>query len=135
MGFFEITEIGLFMVVALGLDVFSLHKQQAAHFFHVLREAGAGALDDGNHNRKSAHADQELKMEFADIVDELMLATSAPSDDQDDRTFHCSNVRSASTRRASFSRPWDATRMWRSSMPTLFEQSRTYMRCSSSKRD
>src|SRR5713101_10015735 len=127
MGFFEITEIGLFMVVALGLDVFSLHKQQPAHFFRVLGEAGAGALDHGNHNRQSAHADQKLEMEFTDIVDELVLARSAASDDQDDRTFHRSSERSASTRRASFSRPWDATRMWRSSMPTLFEQSRTYM--------
>src|SRR5690242_4867475 len=127
MGFFQITEICLFMIVALGLDVFSPHQQQPTHLFHVLGEAGAGAIDDGNHNRKSAHADQELEMEFTNIVDEFVLARSAASDNQDDRTFHCRSVRSASTRRASFSRPWDATRMWRSSMPTLFEQSRTYM--------
>src|SRR5438309_2064618 len=99
------------MVKALRLDVFALHEQQAAHSLHVLRQTGARAVDNGDHDRKRAQADQELKMKFADVIDEFVLAGSAAGDHQDDGAFHCTNVRSASTRRASLSRPCEATRM------------------------
>src|SRR5579859_2217496 len=127
MRLFEITEIGFVVVVKLGLDVFALHKEQAAHPLHVLRQTSLCAFGHRNHYRQSAHANQKLEMKFANVVDELMFAGSAPGDDQDGRAFHCSRTRSASTSRESLSRPWEATRMWRSSMPTLFEQSRTYI--------
>ena len=65
----------------------------------------------GTINGQRAQADQKFEMKFADVVDELMFAGSAPGDDQNDRAFHCTRTRSASTSRASFSRPWEATRM------------------------
>ena len=54
---------------------------------------------------------EKFEMKLADVIDELVFPGGSAGDDQNNRAVHRINVRSASTSRASFSRPCEATRM------------------------
>src|SRR5690348_10628729 len=108
---FEILKIDLPGREAPGFDVFAFHEQKTVHGFHVLRKAGLCAGNHGDDYRQDAQADEKLEMIFAYVVDEFVLPGCTAGTDENNRTVHCISVRSASTSRASFSRPCDATRM------------------------
>src|ERR1700674_5269003 len=108
------------------MDVLALNKKDTAHLLHVLGQTCQGALGNRNHQRRCTKADQQTEMKLADVIDDAALADSATSDNEDDGTRHrvvrqaqAVNSRSAATSRSSFSRPCEATRMWKRSMPTL----------------
>ncbi len=111
MRLFKILKVALAGLEALRFDVFAFHQQQAVHAFHVLREASGRAGDDGHNHRQGAQLDQKFEMKFADVIDEFIFPRGPARDDENNRAIHCISVRSASTRRASFSRPCEATRM------------------------
>ena len=69
------------------------------------------AGDDGDDHRQDAQADEKLEMKLANVIDELVLPGGSAGADENNRPVHRISVRSASTSRASFSRPCEATRM------------------------
>ena len=117
------------------MDVLALDQKDAVSFAPCIAAGMPGAPSaTGIISGSDTQAQEQIKMEFADVIDDAALADSAACDNEDDGARHrivpqtqAVNSRSAATNRSSFSRPCEATRMWKRSMPTLLEQSRTYM--------
>src|ERR1700704_284107 len=130
MGFLKVFEIFRTGIVMFRLDVFALDEQKAFHVCHIVGKERRRGFDHRDHHRQDPQADQKCQMEFTHIIDVLVFPDRPAGNDENRGAFHRSNIWSASTNLASFSRPCEATRMWKLSMPILFAQSRTYMRCS-----
>src|SRR6266700_4949762 len=127
MGLLKVCEIFRSCIVTLRLDVFPLDDQKPRHVCHVVGKERWCALDYRNHHRQNSQADQKSKVIFADVIDVFVFAGCPAGHNKNRRVLHGSKFWSASTNFESFSRPCEATRMWKLSMPVLFEQSLTYM--------
>src|SRR5579872_3936639 len=108
---FYIVDVSLAGGVTRGVDVLSFHKQKTVHLFHILTQTTRRALHDGHDDREQAEADKEFKMQFTNVVDQPAFPRRATGDDEDRGPLHCRHVRKAATRRTSFSRPCEATRI------------------------
>jgi hypothetical protein len=97
---------------SLGLDVLALHEQKALHAWQVTGKTGTRPFHNRDHDRKRFQRDEKSEVSLGDVIDVLVFSDRSARDDENRGAFHWSNVWSALTSLASFSRPWDATRMW-----------------------
>ena len=83
MRFLEILQGGRGRFVALRLHVFAFHQQQALHSLHVLREQRGRSFDHRDHLRENAHADEQLEVILADVIDVFVFAGRPAGNDDD----------------------------------------------------